>query len=198
MGADTNSDRGSAMAASLARAAQTFGVDGPGVALVSRAYALAMAPRVEHLDDDHHPLYLHPGRTALILLRDAGVTEATVLAAACVTESQDEIFAIDESDIRAALGDEIARLVESLPKPRSPTWVEDLVSATEHIRLVVLSERLDHLRHAHLRAAGEEWERAVHAEGGAVYLPVAERTNPTLARRFRHWHRTSSRRLGIA
>jgi len=198
MSADTSADRGSAMAASLARAAQTRGVDRPGVALLSRAYALAMAPRVEQLDDDHHPLYLHPGRTALILLRDAGVTEATVLAAACVTESEDETFAVGEGDIRAALGGEIARLVASLPRPRSGTWVEDLVSATEHVRLVVLAERLDHLRHAHLRAAGEEWERAVHAEGGAVYLPVAERTNPTLARRYRHWHRTFARRLGIA
>jgi (p)ppGpp synthase/HD superfamily hydrolase len=186
------------MAASLARTARTFGVDGPGVALLNQAYALAMAPRVDHLDDDHHPLYLHPGRTALILLRDAGVTEAAVLAAACVTESEDEIFALDEGDVRSALGDEVAGLAAALPRPRGPGWVEDLVSAADHIRLVVLAERLDHLRHAHLRAAGNEWERAVHAEGGAVYLPVAERTNPTLARRYRHWYRMSSRRLGIA
>jgi (p)ppGpp synthase/HD superfamily hydrolase len=198
MSADTKPDRGSAMAASLARTARSFGVDGPGVALLSQAYALAMAPRVDQLDDDHHPLYLHPGRTALILLRDAGVSEASVLAAACVTESEDEMFGLDEGDIRSALGDGVARLVEALPKPRSPTWVQDLVSASEHIRLMVLAERLDHLRHAHLRAAGDEWERAVHAEGGAVYLPVAERTNPTLARRYRHWYRTSSRRLGTA
>jgi (p)ppGpp synthase/HD superfamily hydrolase len=186
------------MAASLARTARTFGVDGPGVALLSQAYALAMAPRVEHLDDDHHPVYLHPGRTALILLRDAGVTGAEVLAAACVTESEDEIFTLGEGDIRAELGDGVAGLVASLPSSGSPLWVEDLVSATEDVRLVVLAERLDHLRHAHLRAAGDEWERAVHAEGGAVYLPVAERTNPTLARRYRHWHRTFSRRLGSA
>jgi (p)ppGpp synthase/HD superfamily hydrolase len=198
MSADLTSDRGSAMAASLARAAQTHGVDGPGVALLSRANALAMAPRVERLDDDHHPLYLHPGRTALILLRDAGVTDAKVLAAACVTESEDEIFAVDEGDIRAALGDQVARLVAALPRPRSSTWVEDLVIASEHIRLVVLAERLDHLRHAHLRAAGGEWERTVHVEGGSVYLPLAERTNPTLARRYRHWHRTFARRLGLA
>jgi (p)ppGpp synthase/HD superfamily hydrolase len=186
------------MAASLARTARTFGVDRPGVALLSEAYALAMAPRVDRLEDDHHPLYLHPGRTALILLRDAGVTEATVLAAACVTESEDKLFAIDEDGIRAALGDEVVRFVQALPEPRSPTWVEDLVSAAEQTRLVVLAERLDHLRHAHLRAAGDEWERAVHAEGGAVYLPLAERTNPTLARRYRHWYRTFARRLGIA
>ncbi len=198
MSADTDSDRGSAMAASLARTAQTFGVDGPGVALVSRAYALAMAPRVEHLDDDHHPLYLHPGRTALILLRDAGVTEANVLAAACVTESEDDIFAVHQGDIRSVLGDEIAQFIAALPRPRSATWVEDLVSGSEDVRLVVLAERLDHLRHAHLRDAETEWERAVHAEGGAVYLPLAERTNATLARRYRHWHRTFSRRLGIA
>jgi (p)ppGpp synthase/HD superfamily hydrolase len=198
MSADRNSGRGTAMAASLARTAQTFGVDGSGVALLSRAYALAMAPRIEHLDDDHHPLYLHPGRTALILLRDAGVSEAEVLAAACVTESEDEIFALDEGEIRSALGDGVAGLVAALPHPRSPTWTEDLVSAPVHIRLVVLAERLDHLRHAHLRAAGKEWERAVHVEVGAVHLPVAERTNATLARRYGHWHRTFARRLETA
>ena len=67
--------------------------------------------------------------------------------------------------------------------------------AAEPVRLVALAERLDHLRHAHLRqdlgAAREAWERA-----SRVYLPVAERTDRTLARRYASWCRTFPRRSG--
>jgi hypothetical protein len=57
-----------------------------------------------------------------------------------------------------------------------------------------LAERLDQLRHAHLRE-DHAWWRAIHAEAGAIWVPVAERTHPRLADRYRHWLRTFGRRL---
>jgi (p)ppGpp synthase/HD superfamily hydrolase len=154
-----------------------------------------MRPRVRALDDDHDPLYLHPGRTVLILLRDAGVTDPTVLAAAAVTESEDDAFRIANAEVRAAVGDEVADLVGRVPMPRTDTLAEALVTADERVRLVALAERLDHARHAHLREADEAWKRELHEEIGAVYLRVAERTHPTLAQRYRHWWRVFGRRL---
>ena len=87
-------DRGSAMAASVLRTARTFGMPREDLPLLSRAHALAMEPRVAALADDHHPLYLHPGRTVLVLLRDAEVRDVVLLATAAVTESEDARFRI--------------------------------------------------------------------------------------------------------
>jgi hypothetical protein len=129
-------------------------------------------------------------------IRDARVTDAATLAAAAVTESEDAGFRIGPGEVRAHLGDQVADLVVRVPLPRSESLAEDLVSADEHVRLVALAERLDHLRHAHLRDADDAWRRALHAEASGVYLPVAERTHPRLAQRYRHWCRTFARRLG--
>ncbi len=189
-------DRGSAMAGSVVRAARSFGVGPAGVSLLSRAHVLAMGPRVRAIDDDHHPLFLHPGRSVLILLRDAGVTEPGVLAAAAVTESEDPDFRIGPGDVRALLGDHVADLAGAVPLAGSESLAEALVSAPERVRLVALAERLDHLRHAHLREADEAWRRSIHAEADRVYLPVAERTHARLAQRYGHWCRTFARRLG--
>lgn len=189
--------RGTAMAASVVRTARSFGVDPEGIPLLSRAHALAMGPRLTAFDDDdHHPLFLHPGRTVLVLLRDAEVTDVALLAAAAVTETEDEALRIAPAEVRAALGDEVAGIVAGVPAPGSESLAEDLVTAPERIRYVALAERLDHLRHAHLRDADEAWRRAVHAEARAVYLPIAERTHPKLAQRYLHWCWAFARRLG--
>ena len=129
-------DRGSAMAASVVRTARSFGVGPSGLSLVSRAHALAMEPRVRAIDDDHHPLFLHPGRSVLILLRDAGVTDAPTLAAAAVTESEDAGFRIGSGEIRAHLGDDVADLVVRVPLPRAEWLAEDLVSADEREQFI--------------------------------------------------------------
>lgn len=192
----TGVDRGSAMAGSVVRAARSFGVRSAGVSLLSRAHVLAMGPRVQAIDDDHHPLFLHPGRSVLILLRDAAVTEPIILAAAALTESEDPGFRIDARDVRALVGGEVADLVEAVPLAGSDSLAEALVTASERVRLIALAERLDHLRHAHLRDADEAWRRTVHAEASRIYLPVAERTHERLAQRYRHWCRTFARRLG--
>jgi hypothetical protein len=195
-GSVSEEDRGTAMASSVARTARSFGVEAAGVALLSRAHALAMGPRVRALgDDDHHPLYLHPGRTVLILLRDVGVTDPVVLAAAALTESEDVAFRIGLAAVREAAGDAVAELVRAVPLPGGETLAEALVTAEEPVRLVALAERLDHARHGHLREADAAWRRALHDEVGAVYLPVAERTDPRLAQRYRHWWRVFATRL---
>lgn len=186
-------DRGSAMAASVVRTARSFGVRVQDLPLLSRAHAIAMEPRVAQLHQ-RDPAFLHPGHTVLILLRDARVTDASVLAAAAVTETEDDFLRIGMDVVREALGDEVADLVARVPAPGSERLAEDLVTADERLRLVALAERLDHLRHAHLREADEAWRRAAHAEAQAVYLPVAERTHPRLAQRYRHWCMAFGRR----
>ena len=60
------------MAASVAQAARAQGLTPESIDLVSRAYALAMNPRVAALENEHHPAYLHPGRSVLVLLLDVG------------------------------------------------------------------------------------------------------------------------------
>ena len=188
-------DRGTAMAASVKRTARSFGVGSEGITILSRAHALAMEPRMAALDDDHHPLYLHPGRTVLILLRDVSCVDPTVLSAAALAESEDDEFRIAESAIRGVVGDAVADMVLAVPSPISESLAEDLVVAEEPVRLVALAERLDHLRHGHLRETDRAWRSAVLAQAETVYLPVAERTHPRLAQRYRHWCRTFAKRV---
>lgn len=188
-------DRGAAMAASIARAARSVRMSEDGIRGLSRAHALAMEPRVAALDDDHHPLFLHPGRTVLILIRDVGCADPRMLAAAALVESEDAELRTDAAVIRASLGDEVAELVQRVPFARTESLAEVLVTAPDSVRLVALAERLDHLRHAHLRDAAREWRTLVHAEAEAVYLPVAMRTHSRLTERYQHWCQAFARRL---
>lgn len=184
------------MSASLVRAGRSLGVSLPDMAQVSRANALAMEPRVAALDDDHHPLYLHPGRSALVLLRDTGCADGRILSAATLTESEDERFRIGLERVRANVGADVAELVDAVPLPGTETLGEQLVTAGDDVRLVALAERLDHLRHAHLREDVDlPWMRAIYETAEAVYRPVAHRTHPRLAQRYDHWSRTFARRL---
>lgn len=188
-------DRGTAMAASVVRAARVAGVGADGIRILSRAHALAMEPRVAAFADDHHPLFLHPGRSALVLLRDVGCADPVVLAAAALLESEDAELRIGRDRAEAEVDREVAALVAAVPLSRSPSLAEDLVTADEAVRLVALAERLDHLRHAHLRGADHAWRAAAHAEAEAVYRPVAHRTQARLAQRYDHWCRTFARGL---
>jgi hypothetical protein len=78
------------MAASIVRVIREHGLAPEGIDLVSRAHALAMQSRIELLDDDHHPSYLHPGRSVLVLLRDVGQLPAEILATAAVHDTEDK------------------------------------------------------------------------------------------------------------
>lgn len=177
------------MSLRLARHAARVGI--PHGDLLEAAFQMAMAPRHCLLDDDHDPRYLHPGRTALVAMDDAGVRDPVLLAAAILAETEEPRLACD-ADAVAGQGDprlqDALALARGLPSPGCPDLAEELVTAEEGVRLVALSERLDQLRHLRLwaeegrvRDAGEEVVR--------VYLPVAERTHPVLARRFRWWVR---------
>ncbi len=182
-------DRARAMAASVARTARSRGVGAPGLALLNRAHALAMGPRVEMLPDDRHPMLLHPGHTVLVLLHDVGLTDTDLLAAAALTESEDGELRIPGVRVRAEVGDEVGALVEAVPRAGADALAEVLVTAPLGVRLVALAERLDHLRHAHLRE-DLTWGWTAYQEATRVYLPVAERTHPRLADRYRYWCRT--------
>jgi len=182
------------MAASIVRTSRSHGLADEGIDLVSRAHALAMVPRVASLEDDHHPLYLHPGRTVLVLLRDAGVTDAGVLAAAALVESEDAEFRVEAGMVESEMGRTVLELVTAVPPADSDALAETLVAADPAVRLVAVAERLDHLRHAHLRE-DQAWRSRVHAQAVAVYQPIAERTDERLAGRYRHWRRSFERRF---
>jgi len=183
------------MAASVVRTARSLGVPAGGIHDLSRCHALAMQLRLGAFDDDHHPLFLHPGRTVLVLLRDVECLDPTVLSAAALVESEDAVLRVPLEEVRSVAGDAVAGLVASVPMAGSGTLAEDLVTAAEPVRLMALAERLDHLRHAHLRDADVAWRVSSLEEAQAVYLPVAHRTHPRLARRYEHWCRTFARRL---
>lgn len=189
-----DAERADLMAASIARAARALGLTEEQGELLLRAHALAMAPRLAALEDDHHPAYLHPGRGVLVLLRDVGPVPAETLAAAAVHDTVDRELRVASDVVRTELGDEVADLVASLPLPGEENLAERLVTSGEQARLVALAERIDQLRHAHMRPE-LDWASA-HREAGEVWLPVAERTHPLLADRFRNWHRAYARRRG--
>ena len=187
--------RAEEMAASVQRAGRAHGLTPEAIELVGRAYAMAMRPR-EGVMDEHDPADLHPGRCVLILLQDVGPLPADVLAAAAVHESEDPRFCTPVAMVRATLGDGVADLVESLPLPNDEQLAARLVTLEEGARLAALAERLDHLRHAHLRK-DPVWWRALREETMAAWAPVAERTHPRLADRYRAWLRAMDRRLGV-
>jgi hypothetical protein len=188
----TNVDRAEAMAGSVERIARGVGLSAADVDLVVRANALAMEPR--RVLDEHDPAYLHPGRTVLVLLQDVGPLPGEVLASAAVHESEEAKFRLDAVEIGRALGPAVADTVASFPLPDDDELVERLVTLSEGARLAALAERLDHVRHAHLREDPARW-RALHDEVAGAWAPVAERTHPRLADRYRAWLRAISRRL---
>ena len=192
----TEADRAEEMAASVERAGRSYGLSPDAIELVGRAYALGMGPRRGVLDE-HDPAYLHPGRCVLILLQDVGPLPAETLAAAAAHESEDARVRAPLPTVRAALGDGVADVVESIPLPGDEQLVARLVTLDEGARLAALAERLDHLRHAHLRD-DPAWWRALRDETRAVWAPVAERTHSRLADRYRAWLRAMDRRLGSA
>lgn len=182
----TEIDRAARMAERIADTARSLGVDAAGVQLAVSAFTLAMRPRRRALDDEHHPAYLHPGRSVVILMDDVGETDPTALAAGALLESEDAPLRVPAEEARLLTGDEVADFLAAVPASGAEDLAEALVSAGATVRRVALAERLDHLRHAHL---WPDMERRYHAhrEAQEVYARVAERTDETLARRYRWW-----------
>ena len=194
------STRARAMAARLAETAERMAVDRPGRDLIAAAFDLAMEPRLRAALDDHAPDFLHPARTALIAMDDAGVAHAPTLAAALLVETRDAALRPDAGGLGAlgVPGDEVAALVAAVPDPdEGEELVERLVTAAAPVLLIALVERLDHARHLHLRPR-PEWG-PYHATTCAAYAPLAGRADPVLERRFAWWCRTfRARFLGRA
>ena len=187
-------DRALAMSASVVKASRSIGLEHDALDLVQRAHDLAMRPRVDLLEDDHHSAYLHPGRTVLILIRDVGHSHAASLAVSALLESESESLRVASSQVESEIGEQVARALAEIPGPGDERLVERLVLLPVTSRLAALAERLDQLRHAHLHP-DQKWWAAIHEEATRAWLPVAERTHERVAQRYRHWHRTFARRL---
>ena len=187
--------RAGRMARSLAAAARGHGSSEADVRALTEAHAVAMRPRIETLDDDHHPAYLHPGRSSLVLLRDVGRVDVSVLVVACLHESVDAGLRVSAEVVEAALGTAAVRAREAIPLPGDERLVERLLTLGPGLSLAALTERLDHLRHLHLREELIDTWADVHAEVLRAWLPFAQRVHGKLATRYAHWARTFVERI---
>lgn len=178
-------ERGDAMGVRVVRTAEELGLASDDLDRLARVHAAAMDVRNTVLDDDHDPAYLHPGRSALILMQDVEETDARTLAAAMVVDSQTPAWVPSDREVGDAA---VCRLRDGVPPSGSDELAERLVTAEASVRRIALAERLDHLRHAHLWPDMEARRRA-HAEAVAVYTPIADRTDPVLSRRLHWWCR---------
>lgn len=176
------------------RTALAAGIDAEGRRLVSAAFRVAMIPRLAAIDDDHHPDYLHAGRSTIVLLDDVALFEPVALAAACLLDTRRPELQASDADAAADVGGEVLAFRSMVPRAGSERLLEDLLTQEAAVVLVALTERLDHLRHAHLWGAADE-AREAHAEASRVYLPIAERAHTVLAGRYRHWCRTFAEKL---
>jgi (p)ppGpp synthase/HD superfamily hydrolase len=187
-------DRAEAMGRRLERTARRLGIPESGQALVLDAFLVAMEPRRSRITADHHPDYLHPARTALILMDDTGLANAELLAAALFVETRDPELAAPERAI-SRVSPTVAGLVARVPVPsaQDETLLESLLALEPGLAAVALAERLDHARHLHLRDRADWGD--YHALTCDVYAPVAARIDPALASRIGWWCDTFRRRF---
>ncbi|MDG2281673.1 MAG: hypothetical protein P8L45_01065 [Longimicrobiales bacterium] len=162
---------------------------------VVRVFALAMQTRIATLEDDHHPAWLHPGRSALILLHDVERVDPIVLIIAALHESVDLVLQPPPGQIQKVVGASAWQTLQSIPMPGSERLVERLLLLGPGLALAALAERLDHLRHLHLREDLIDHWADTHVEVAAAWLPFAARVHPTLGKRYAHWFRTFAKRL---
>lgn len=187
-------DRADAMRGRVMRTAGGLGIQ--DTSLLEGAFDRAMAPRFARLDDDHDPRFLHPGRTALILMDDGGLVDPRALATAILVETECPELAADtpgDRDDSDALEAAVRAARAIPPMADEDTLAEALLTAPEPAPLIALAEYLDQLRHlrlwadpARIRARGETAAR--------VLVPVATRVNAVLARRLAWWVRRVARR----
>lgn len=192
----------------LARDARAHGVPASALPGLAVAYRLATEARAPALEGEEDPRFLHPARTVLILLADTPERDPAVLAAAVVVDSALPGAEPSEDAVERWLGPRVARIRGRVPVPdgrgnvrrpedaRGRELAPVLAAAAEEARRVALAERLDHLRHLHVRPHTDEELRSAEAEARAVYLPVARRTDEGLARRYERWCRAIRRRVG--
>lgn len=187
--------RADQMTASVVATARGVGIDDASLSALERVLGLAMVSRVAQIDDDHHPAYLHPGRSALILLHDVGRVDASVLALAMLHESSDTTLRPSRKSVGEVLGAGTLSALDALPLPGDEDLVERLIGLGPGAALAVLAERLDHLRHLHLREELVESWADTHHEVERAWLPFSHRVHAKLATRFAHWYRVFARRI---
>lgn len=189
------SGRAAQMARSLASTARSHGLGDDEVGALAGAHSLAMTPRVDVLEDDHHPAYLHPGRSALILLRDVGRVDVSVLVVAALHESLDVHLRVGAEELEEHVGPAALEALASIPHPGDERLVERLLMLGPGLSLAALAERLDHLRHLHVRADLVDLWPDSYQEVVEAWLPFARRVHPKLAVRYAHWARTFVKRI---
>jgi hypothetical protein len=190
----TTGDRARAVADRLEAAARGAGLPPDACSRLTSALALSLERRGGRFRDPHHIDFLHTARTALVLLHDTPLTEPDALTAAVLFDSEEPELGFGAEEADGAFGPGVAAVIAALPTPLAAgdELLERLVGAPPGAQLVALAERLDHARHLHLRPT-ERWF-GFHGEIEAVYLPVADRADATLARRFRWWADMFARR----
>jgi (p)ppGpp synthase/HD superfamily hydrolase len=189
-------ERAAAMAGRLADTALRAGWAAPDAAGLSAVFEAAVLARMPHVGDPHEPDYLHPARTALILMDDVGVADPAVIAAGLLWDSRPVPAQRLLEIARHAAGPHVETLLHALPDPvpaaDAGDLLEALVTAPTEVALIAIAERLDHARHLHLRDR-QEWT-AFHALAVSSYAIAAQRLDPVLARRWRWWTQMFRRR----
>lgn len=148
----------------------------------------ALRMRDTAIEDDHDPRYLHPARTIRIAIADGRSDHPGALAAAAFIDSIDAYLVPDPPPA-------LRVYVSAVPLPGtdSEDLLERIITADADAALIALAERLDQVRHVHLRHDLDA--RAVHAEVRAIYIPAARRVSAAIARRFEHWADAFERKL---
>lgn len=193
-GAAGEVDRAEAMGRRLARTAERLGIPADGRQLMLQAFRTAMEPRRARVAHDHHPDYLHPARTALILMDDARMADPERLATALLLETRDPSLAASPAAVErvsAVVAAELALV--PVAGQGGERLLERLLTLTPGAAMVAAAERLDHARHLHLRPS-DEW-KGYHGTTCSAYAPVAVRAHEVLGSRLEWWCETFSRRF---
>lgn len=188
--------RADAMAERLRRTAGWHGLDRDDANRLGDLFLLAMRRRAPAIADDHHPDFLHPARTALILLDDVGVRNAAVLQAAVLQDTARPDHAMTPDEVERSAGADVARIIARLPSPGADPRdiIETLVTLPPDVLALYLAARLDHARHIHLRGDPAEWQ-TTHDQVTEALTPLAHRRNALLAKRFERWARAFRKRF---
>ncbi|HEX6133454.1 MAG TPA: hypothetical protein VFZ24_05810 [Longimicrobiales bacterium] len=156
---------------------------------VRAALAEALALRDAAINDDRDTRLLHPARTIRILIADGACRSADALAAAACLDTIDPALAPEPPPL-------LRPIVNAVPRAdpgADDQLLEQIVTADHDTALLALAERLDHVRHLHLRRDLDP--RPLHAQVREVYAPAARRFSAQIARRFDRWADAFERRL---
>lgn len=178
--------RARAMAGRIAAAAKRVGFHDDTALRMGTLFDRVIEHRLASVSDERDPEFLHPGRTAIILMEDVRVLDYACVAAGIALDSLFPGRSPDKATLISWGEDEAARLLDEIGVGADDeVLTEALVTSSDAARTAALAERLDHARHLHLRDP-RGWS-AFHEAVVRLYLPLAARTNATLERRYQWW-----------